>query len=94
MHCYFLPNIPQVIVRPEVRAAMRDQICPGFRGTTIKSYEFISPGEAILESQTDSLMVRMCSLAEGPFLECFCQIHFQRRSEGMAKIEHSQQRLT
>lgn len=69
----------KVIVRPEVRAAMRDQICPGFRGTTIKSYEFISPGEAILESQTDSLMVRMCSVL------------FAEHSEGLSQFFDPQQ---
>ena len=63
-------NTANLIVRPEVRAAMSGMCAPGISGfqgshTTIRSSEFVAPGEAIIESKTSSWLMHLCAVLFG-----------------------------
>ena len=61
-------NTANVIVRPEVRSAMSGMCAlSGFQGshTTIRSSEFVAPGEAIVESKTSSWLMHLCAVLFG-----------------------------
>lgn len=68
-----------ILVRPEVRAAFQ-HLCP-LGGNKIKECEFISPGEAVLKSQTSWRLMKLCSVLFGDVAGQFVGYFFNAASK-------------